>query len=326
MDFKQRSSKFVKWFANNQLEMELLVNQGKFQEVSEMIHTSIEEFFVGLSISLYKKNNMFILEFESVLNNSKKLVSFFLCQELRKLEIKNWKFLYYHPALKVGLTYDTKHISAEMIDIIPTEKDGISNIAVLKNAFLNQFNKEQQYSFVYMLLIDTLGEFFVEQKVGKISIVPNVFIRKKNKQTLSNYAKQKKALKVVEQGLMLENYSFKSDSKEKRFDIIEGVTYDIEFLNQEINNHVTPSRDFFKDNGIRVYSYVFGNTNQKNQHEIKEIEKKLDSLFKKDTQGLILNWAKGNKYSYLDCLVFSEEIIEEMLKIASDNAIEIIML
>lgn len=323
MRFKQRCSNFVEWFAKNQNELELIISQGKYKDATDLIHVALEECFVGLSIVLYENNKKYVLEFESVLNNSKKIVSFFLCQSLRKLKLKKWNFVHYHPALDVGLTYDKSHISSKMIDIIPTEKDGHINITVIKNSFLNQFNSDQQYSIVYMLMIDALGEFYFEQKVGKMAIVPNIFIRNKNKLSLYEFAKQKKIKKEVEQGLLSEKYSFKSDSEEKRLDIIEGITYDIEYLNQEINNTFSPSRIFFEDNGICVISYVFENANQDNQKSFKEVEKKLEGLFRTETQGFIMNWANGNKYSYLDCLIFSDESIDEITKIASEHAIEI---
>jgi hypothetical protein len=278
----------------------------------------------NLAFQLYKKGSgNYILECNTMLDSSKKVLCFYFCDRLPENLKKHWSFYYYHPAFMGTLTIGGITFRESDFNIIPSINDKAHkmDLQILQTSKLAGLSNEDRGVVVYMMLNDYLGELTADAYVGQITFgKKSGFLHSDNKNTLSmdsfriflNHMIQSKGW-VRPHKIRLIADSFMIENKETGFrkDITSGVSYNLDILNEEDKPHEERVETIYvTECGVRYYSLVLprrGRDSEECKKEEVNWEKRIYAVFADTHSGTVVTSAFGNTNSYIDFFAYDEE-------------------
>ena len=326
-DFKEKVAGLVQWFEKYQDQLRNLMDAGNLKDASELAAPQVKKVMGDLPFQIYKnpRTGRYALEFMTLMDDSKKIVCFYVCDALAA-KIKNkWDFFYYHPATRGTINFGGKDYSPADVKLVPNLNKDTRKIDIVvsnKDAFKGMKDSDR-FMLIYMLLCDYLGEICVDAYVGAISFGrPRLFMSYKpsNEVPLDNLYKFFE-LTAAEQGwvkpseikLIASNFKSKrTKNVEPRQDFMEGMSYCVELLNEE----GTPNpflANYIKSLGVGIYSVCTKKdlVDDKKAKAVKDrVEKKLSGILNKGKDGFLLHSITGNVYVYADFMAFDEKVAE----------------
>lgn len=314
--FKQRVISFWNWFKENKQALEGFLDRNKWQEAADFIQPSLKEVFWEVTFELRKQK-----EYELILSPSgdmdrKLLIRYFY--EYRP-ESENWNFYSELPPKTGTLTYLGEYLKPEDFLIYPEiseEKHRIS-LAVYAPVIGNKKEKDQ-FTIVYILLNNLLGEKMFEHYVGEVRMIHGknrAFFKKNHSLKLSTLHPwmeaeigARKWPKASDINDIIEEYDGNPKlGKGPRYDITSGKTCQFKLCN-EYYNKSSSSQSYMKSIGA---SYYFISTDPR-KGEADEVREYLLDLFRKNRYGILIGEARGLEHAYLDMLLYSpEEFIKD---------------
>lgn len=335
-------SEFKRWFLKQHKQLEQQISQQNIDEATKAVKEQLERVLKDCSFQLHYhlKKQQFILEFNTLLDPMKKVLSHYLCQQLMTLKLKQWCFYYYHPAFNGSIDFNNQTISVNDVKVIavPDKSKKVFHIKVIKNDIIASMNDQDSYTVLYLLLIDAIGEIGTEAYIGTIEYADKMSLFKYRKHPKIKLNQLKSYIDQICQKLnwqsmddiyfIIERYKQKSKSYQLREDILEGATYCLDLLNEEYRTE-RPLKEVLNTSGIGYYSLVLSHAVTVDKKTItqqrKTLEENLTMILNKE-HGVIVNAAYGKAHSYIDYFVYQpsvQEIIEHTFK---QKQIEIIEL
>ena len=320
---KDRVSRFYEQFAQQEEQIRTDMDRGNMEGAACRVREMLTETLGSLMFQLYKKDERYILECNTMLDSGKKILCFYFCDRLPEKLKKRWTFYYYHPAFRGNLTLGDRTFQAADFRMIPVVQDKAHKIdlQVISSEKFAGFGDKDRYVATYMMLIDHLGELAAEAYVGQISFLPKSFgWQKKEKSALtldefhiflSRTIQSKGWVKPEEIRLIADSFQLKNKEKECRKDLISGISYSLDLLNEEEQpQEARAQTQYLGSCGVRYASLVLprgGRAESECKKEKEAWEKKLSDRFAKNHSGTIVASAFGNTNCYLDFFTYDDE-------------------
>lgn len=320
--FKDRVKQFYTQFAQEEQALRDRMDKGDMETAIGRMHELLQPVLGSLMFQLYKKSeHAYLLECNTMLDSSKKILCFYFCDRLPEALKKHWTFYYYHPAFRGSLTIGDMTFLPQDFHIIPTvrEKGHKIDLQIAPTEKFKGIGDEDRYAITYMMLTDYLGELSVEAYIGQISFSKRNQVLKGSSslsmeelRTFLNHTIQSKGwVKPSEIRLIADSFQLKNRKQTVRQDIVHGLSYSLDLLNEED----VPAKDrvrtqYILDCGVRYGSLVLPRGQQKEnemKQEQEKWEKRLSSIFSKNHSGTIVTSSFGNTNCYLDFFAYDEE-------------------
>jgi hypothetical protein len=320
--FSKQVQEFEHWFSNHEKDLRTALDQNKTEKAQTILKDPLSLVLGEFPFQLYRtQHNRYIVEFNTILDNCSKILCYYLCDNLKGKYNKYWDFYYYHPAFKGTLTGNNNiTFTKEDIDmhIVVDKQRKKFDIHVINNAKLTNLPDSDKYMVVYMMLIDYAGELVVESYIGSMQVdnkVPKAMIKKVKKVNIMELAPfiseqcvENKWTLPKDISLVADTFKAKNKDKEVRKDIIEGVSYCLDLLNEEGGTDKA-MRNFLRICKVGYYSILLKDRSKTVKNVI---EVKVNEILNKSHSGMIVSSCIGNSYNYIDFFVYDDATLVEI--------------
>ena len=327
--FSEKVQKFESWFSDHERDLRTALDQNKSEKARVMLQEQLSTLLNELPFQLYRtQHNRYIMEFNTTLDNCSKILCYYLCDNLKGKYRKFWDFYYYHPAFKGTLTNNNVNFTAEDMDmhVVVDKMRKKFDIRIINNSKLTNLDDSDKYMVIYMMLIDYVGELVVEAYIGGMQIdnkTPKLSMKKTKKTNIMDLATfieeqciENKWTLPKDVSLVADNFKAKNNEKEVRKDIVEGVSYCMDLLNEE-NTNEKPIREFLRNCQVGYYSILLKDRTKTVKNVI---EVKLNEILNEDHSGMIISSVIGNTYNYIDIFVYDLATLNKIEKKIIDTS------
>ena len=336
IDFAERKADFMGWFEKNHGLLENRIRRGDFSGANEMMQKRLSDVLPGVPFrfSRLKKDDTFLLEFNTQLIPTIKAVVLSVCGSLPEELKSTWQFCASHPACRGTFEMDGKEYTAEDILLYPKYDDQKRKVSLLveKTEKLKALSDKEVFTVIYVLLTDYIGENAVTSYAGQIQFLGGLNKLKYKKETPLNMAEfaDSFAERIREAGwpdpekleLAAQSYKAKTSSYEIRSDITEGTTLCPDLLSEE-GLPQKPRHEILKKCGIGLYSasasFDYDMSKDEKKSDQIRLEKQLRAVLDDTGRGMVINTAVGNAHCYGDYMLFDQNAIPELQKLMSDH-------
>ncbi|MBQ9153582.1 MAG: hypothetical protein IJ130_07195 [Solobacterium sp.] len=336
IDFAERKADFMGWFEKNHGLLENRIRRGDFSGANEMMQKRLSDVLPGVPFrfSRLKKDDTFLLEFNTQLIPTIKAVVLSVCGSLPEELKSTWQFCASHPACRGTFEMDGKEYTAEDILLYPKYDDQKRKVSLLveKTEKLKALSDKEVFTVIYVLLTDYIGENAVTSYAGQIQFLSGLNRLKYKKETPLNMAEFADSFseRIREAGwpdpekleLAAQSYKAKTSSYEIRTDITEGTTLCPDLLSEE-GLPQKPRHEILKKCGIGLYSasasFDYDMSKDEKKSDQIRLEKQLRAVLDDTGRGMVINTAVGNAHCYGDYMLFDQNAIPELQKLMSDH-------
>ncbi len=331
--FQDRVSGFYAQFAKQEAELRAQMDRGDLQQATAELQQLLAPVLGDLPFQLYKKEGaQYLLECNTLLDSSKKILCYYFCDELPQRFREHWQFYYYHPALCGSLTLEGRTFLPADFELVPTvqQKTHRIDLKVLRTAVFDGMSDEDAFAVLYMMLTDHLGEIAAEAYIGRLSFQKPQSAFSKNPQTITLQKLRSFLNRTIQSEgwveisgiqLIADSFYLKNKQKELRQDMTSGLSYSLDLLNEEeLPADQREKTQYVKSCGVRYVSMVLpcaGKPQPACKKEKEAFEKKLSDIFAKGHSGAIVTSAFGNTNSYLDFFVYDEAAYQKVANLTA---------
>ena len=319
--FGKQVQEFEHWFSKHEKDLRTALDQNKAEKAQATLKEPLSLVLGEFPFQLYRtQHNRYIVEFNTTLDNCSKILCYYLCDNLKGKYNKHWDFYYFHPAFKGTLSNNNITFTKEDIDmhIVVDKQRKKFDIHVVNNDKLTNLSDNDKYMVIYMMLIDYVGELVVESYIGSMQIdnkTPKAMMKKVKKVNIMELASfiDEQCIDnkwTLPKDISLVADTFKSKNKEKgiRRDIVEGVSYCIDLLNEESGNDKA-MREFIRTCGVGYYSILL---KDKSRTVKNVVEVKVNEILNTNHTGMIISSSIGNSYNYIDFFVYDVSTLDKI--------------
>ncbi len=327
IDYLNRVNSFMSWFEKNHESLEKRIVKNDFKEVNEKLRKQLSAVLPGVAfrVSYRKDKGTFLLEFNTQLIPSCRLICDVLCGALPASLSDTWQFCSSHPAMRGTFTMREREFTADDILMYPSYDNAKRKISakIVKTDKFKDLSYEEAFTVMYFMLSDYLGEAAAASYMGSMGFAGKLDSfrnRKTGPVTLRQFAGTFKAEMEArnwpdpDQVLVsAESYSAKTKSYELRSDITEGTTICPDLLREE-GLPDKPHHDLVRNCGIGLFSAAVEISPDSSRDEANSVrirlEKALRGVLDEKKTGAVINSALGKAHVYTDYMVFSQEANE----------------
>ena len=334
LEFETRTKKFMEWFEKNHVSIERKIAKNDFSDVNAKLKEQLNKVLPGVAFRLSKirKEETYILEFNTQLIPTVKAAAIAFCRMLPEDLSGTWKFCWSHPACKGTAEVSGKVFDSSDVKVIPQFDDRRKKVTLLieKTDKLAELSNEEVFTVIYMLLSDYLGETAVDAYIGTTQFLRGLSkfkYRNEHAYTMNEFS-QVFRREIKERGwqdpdqilMQSSDYQAKTKSYEIRMDMTQGRTLCPDLLKEE-GLPEKARHEFLKHCSIGLYSAVTDLAPDMSKDERARarisIEKDVRAILDMKNKGMVINSAMGNAHCYADFLVYSDEALEEVRKMAA---------
>lgn len=298
MYFKDKVENFYNYFRENINQIQKAIDKND-QKYFEIIQAEISNMIADVGFYLNKENEKYKLEFETLFDNEKKILTAYICQKLEKLNLNNWEFLYYKKFKQESMMFYNKKIKFKDVKILPIIKSNDVKIFFEDSNLYTNLNEEEKFLLTYLMLVSTIGELNIENLINKIEILSKFDKMKyRNYKSISlnnlyKYLLDNNIAVFDEKVLQISASDFKIKKQ------LKGSTYCLQLVSNKDNK----AKEFLKLNNITLTSLKFNDKDN-------IIKTKLSKILKED--GFSVSLAKSKDYEQVDFLVFAQEVNDKI--------------
>ena len=305
MYFKDKVENFNNYFRENINQIQKTIDKND-QKYFEIIQAEISNMIADVGFYLNKENEKYKLEFETLFDNEKKILTAYICQKLEKLNLNNWEFLYYKKFKQESMMFYNKKIKFKDVKILPIIKSNDVKIFFEDSNLYTNLNEEEKFLLTYLMLVSTIGELNIENLINKIEILSKFDKMKyRNYKSISlnnlyKYLLDNNIAVFDEKVLQISASDFKIKKQ------LKGSTYCLQLVSNKDNK----AKEFLKLNNITLTSLKFNDKDN-------IIKTKLSKILKED--GFSVSLAKSREYEQVDFLVFAQEVNDKINELIEEN-------